>query len=204
MKKTVKEYTKFRKQYNFKYEELKVDGENIYFKGQLVQDENKKYSDGENFINAGYGFKNSVARGLSNLYPMSFKFRGKKVNSIEGVLQGIKYKDKKTQNHVFKYSGLDAYHTRGANAKDFWGNEGKLYWQGREMDRKSEEYQLFLDELYISAVKNPLYKRILLATGDKYLLHHIGNEDINQTVLTRFEYEERLNSLREFIKQHKV
>lgn len=204
MKKIVKEYTKFRKEYNFNYEPLKIDGENIYFKNELVQDENKKYSDGENFINTGYNFKNSLSRGLSNLYPMSFKFRGKKVNSIEGVLQGIKYKDKKTQNLVLKYSGLDAYHTRGANTKDFWGNSGKLYWQGKEIDRKSEDYQLFLDELYMSAVRNPLYKRMLLATGDKYLLHHIGNEDINQTVLTRFEYEQRLNSLREFIKQHKV
>jgi hypothetical protein len=116
---------------------------------------------------------------------MPFRFRGKKVSSIEGVLQGLKYKDKKLQNIILKYSGLDAYHTRGANTLDFWGNTGKLYWQGKEIDRHSEEYQLFLDELYLSAIKNPLYKKALLSTKDKYLMHHIGNENPNETVLTR-------------------
>ena len=198
----VKKYTKFRENSNFVCPELeKVDG-NIYFNGELVEDETKKYSDGESFLNIGYGFKNSVARGLSNLYPMQFKFRGKWVASIEGVLQGIKYKDKKTQNLVLRYAGLDAYHTRGANSADFWGETGKLYWQGKEIDRKSQQYQLFLDELYICATKNSLYRRMLVASGDKYLLHHIGNEDKNLTVLTRFEYEQRLNTLRDFVKQN--
>ena len=43
----------------------------------------KKYFDGEGFINAYSGAKVSIARVLSNLYPMEFKFRGKKVKSIE-------------------------------------------------------------------------------------------------------------------------
>lgn len=195
-------FTNFRENYNFNILPLTEKDEIIYFNGQVVEDQEKKYSEGSGFINAGYGFKNSLARALSNLYPMRFKFRGKWVNSIEGVLQGIKYKDKKTQNLVLKYSGLDAYHTRSANSADFWGSSGILYWQGKAMDRHSKEYQLFLDELYYSASKNPLYKRILLATGDNYLLHHIGREDPNVTVLTRYEYESRLNTLREFIKQN--
>lgn len=194
-----KKYTEFRKNSGFKLELLEKRDNKIYFRGEVVEDEEKRYSTGTTFINVGYNFKNSLARMLSNLYPMQFKFRGKKVASIEGVLQGIKYKDKKIQNLVLKYAGLDAYHTRGANTLDFWGTSGKLYWQGTEIDRKSEEYQIFLDELYLSAVKNPLYKKALLATENKYLLHHIGNEDVNQTVLTRAEYEERLNTLRDFI-----
>lgn len=200
MKKLVKEFTKFRKEFNFNYAELEYRDSNIYFNGILVEDENKKYSDGDCFINVGYGFKNSNARILSNLYPISFKFRGKRVGSIEGVLQGIKYKDKKMQNLVFKYSGLDAYHTRACNTLNFWGNDGILYWQGKPIKRDGEEYQMFLDELYVSALSNPLYKSALLATGDKYILHHIGNTNINETVLTRFEYEQRLNALREFAK----
>ncbi len=200
MKKLVKEFTRFRKEFNFNYAELEYRDLNIYFNGCLVEDENKKYSDGDGFINVSYGFKNSNARILSNLYPMEFKFRGKKVSSIEGVLQGIKYKDKKMQNLVLKYSGLDAYHTRACNTQNFWGNEGVLYWQGKPIKRDGEEYELFLDELYISALSNPLYKTALLATGNNYILHHIGNTNINETVLTRFEYEQRLNSLREFVK----
>lgn len=201
--KKVKEFTKFREQYNFNYEELEIKESGIYFRNQLVEDENKKYSEGEDFINVGYNFKNSLSRVLSNLYPINFKFRGKWVSSIEGVLQGIKYKDKKKQNLVLKYAGLDAYHTRASNTSDFWGNSGKLYWQGKEIDRHSNDYQLFLDELYICASRNPIYKDSLLATGNKYLLHHIGNINKNETVLTRYEYESRINALREFLKINK-
>jgi len=202
MKKSeILKFSEFRKNYNLDYKELVDNDGKIFWNGELVEDEEKKYSEGENFINAGYNFKMSLARNLSNLYPMEFRFRGKKVKSIEGVLQGIKYKDKKVQNLVLNYAGLDAYHTRGANTADFWGGEGILYRQGKPMKRDSEDYQLFLDELYLSVSKNPLYKRCLLATGDKYLLHHIGNTNIKETVLTRREYEERLNALRAYLRR---
>lgn len=202
MKLKVSDYTYFRKTIKFDYKQLTEKEDCIYFEDELVKDEEQKYAEGEKFINIGYNFKNSNSRILSNLYPMQFKFRGKKVNSIEGVLQGIKYKDKNTQNLVLKYSGVDAYHTRGCNSIDFWGQGGTLYWQGKGINRHSEEYQLFLDELYFSVLKNPLYRRALLATGDKYLLHHIGRDDASETVLTRYEYESRLYSLREFLKKY--
>lgn len=198
----LEKYTNFRKNAKFVMPELSVRDDCIYFGEELVEDSDKKYSEGEKFINVGYNFKNSVSRVLSNLFPMEFEFRGKKVRSIEGVLQGIKYQDIETQNLVLNYAGLDAYHTRACNEIDFWGNEGFLYWQGEKIDRHSEEYQLFIDELYISALKNPLYKRVLLATGEKYILHHIGRDDPRETVLTRYEYESRLNTLREFLRQN--
>lgn len=199
-----KEFTEFRNKLDFKMVELVEDGDNIYFNNEIVEDSEQKYAEGEMFINIGYNFKNSISRVLSNLYPMEFEFRGKIVKSIEGVLQGIKYKDIETQNLVFNYFGLDAYHTRACNEIDFWGNEGVLYWQGEPIDRNSEEYQLFIDELYVSAVRNPLYKRALLSTGEKYLLHHIGKNNPNETVLTRFEYENRLNCLREYLRSVEV
>lgn len=199
-KKDIQKYTKFRQNYVLNFKPLERDGDNTYFNGELVEDKDKKYAVGTSFINIGYNFKFSLARTLSNLYPIRFKFRNKWVNSIEGVLQSIKYQDKKLQNLILNYSGLDAYHTRAANTADFWGNNGILYWQGKPFKRDSEYYQIFLDELYLSAVKNPLYKKCLLSTDNKYLLHHIGCENINETVLTRFEYEQRLNSLRDYIK----
>ncbi len=198
---SVKEYTKFRKDYKFEMPKLIEKDGCIFMGNNLIEDTEKKYAEGETWVNVGYNFKNSISRVLSNLYPMEFKFRGKKVKSIESVLQGIKYKNKKTQNLVLNYSSLDAYHTRACNELDFWGNDGTLYWQGKPMRRNEEEYQLFLDEIYVSILNNPLYVRALMATGDKYILHHIGRENKEETVLTRFEYESRLNSLREFIKQ---
>ena len=117
-------------------------------------------------------------------------------------MQGIKYKDRHLQNLVLNYSGLDAYHTRGANLLDDWTRKGKLYWQGKEMDRDSEKYQIFVDELFLSASKNLLYKRFLEATGDKYILHHIGKVNPAETVLTRYEFELRLNSLRAYLREN--
>ena len=195
----VKEYSKFRSNYKLNYEKITKIEDKLYFKNCIVEDADKKYSDGDGFINIGYNYKNHLSRILSNLFPIEFRFRGKKVSSIEGVLQGIKYKDKKMQNLILKYSGIDAYHTRGANLHSPWQTDNLLYWQGKAMDRNSNEYQLFLDELYISAVSNPIYRQALMSTNNLYLLHHIGKEETNETVLTRYEFELRLNSLRDFI-----
>lgn len=199
-KATIKKYSEFRKNSKFKCEPIEKVDSKILFRGQVVEDEIKKYSDGDTFLNMGYGFKNNLSHVLSNLYPLQFKFKNKKVSCIESVLQGIKHKDKKTQNLVLKYSGYDAYHTRAANTSDLWSNSGILYWQGKPIVRDSEEYQIFLDELYLSAAQNPIYAKSLLATNNLYLLHHFGKEDVNETVLTRFEYEIRVNTLREFLK----
>ena len=196
----VKEYSKFRKNFELNYERILTIDDKMYFRNCLVEDANKKYSEGVGFINIGYNFKSHLSHALSNLFPIRFKFKGKMVNSIESVLQGIKYKDKKMQNCVLNYSGIDAYHTRAANINNPWSETGVLYWQGKEMKRDSDQYQIFIDELYLAASKNPIYRQALLATGDLYLLHHIGRENINETVLTRFEFEIRLNSLREYIK----
>ncbi len=198
----VLEYTKYRENYDFKFKELEISNDCIYVDGCLVEDAEKKYAEGDTFLNIGYKLKNSSSSVLSNLYPISFIFKGKRVNSIEGVLQSLKYDDKNLQNVILKYHGMDAYNTRGANSSDFWGEKGLLYWQGKPMKRDSQEYQVFLDELYLSVSKNPLYRKCLLATGDKYLLHHFGKDNINETVLTRFEFEQRINSLREYLKEN--
>ncbi len=198
-KELLDKFKKYRQEFTLK--EVKVDGDNYYFNNILVDDGTNRVWEGENFILVKYGAKNSISRVLSNLYPMSFKFRGKKVSSIESVLQGIKYKNKKTQAKVFGYSGVDAYHTRACNSFDFWGNDGVLYWQGKPIKRESEDYQNFLDELYLSVFKNPLYFRALIATDDKYLLHHIGRVDPKETVLTRYEYESRLYALQRLAKE---
>lgn len=201
-KELLDKFKKYRQEFTLK--EVKVDnGDNYYFNNILVDDGTNRVWEGENFILVKYGAKNSISRVLSNLYPMSFKFRSKKVSSIESVLQGIKYKNKKTQAKVFGYSGVDAYHTRACNSFDFWGNDGVLYWQGKPIKRESEDYQNFLDELYLSVFKNPLYFRALIATGDKYLLHHIGRVDPKETVLTRYEYESRLYALQRLAKELK-
>ena len=101
-KKLVKKYSEFRKNFKFNYQPLEKKDDKIFFNNEVVEDEEKKYASGETFINVGYNYKESLSKALSNLYPIRFKFRGKWVNSIDGVLQGIKHKDKKLQNVVLK------------------------------------------------------------------------------------------------------
>ena len=197
IKKLTKRYTKFREAANFKMKPLEEKDGKIYFMGCVVEDEEKKYYVGDDFINISFSAKNELSSALSNLFPLKFKVRGKQAASIEGVLQGIKYKDKQLQNLVLEYSGGFAYKTRAANTTNPWFKTGILYWQGQPIDRFSKDYQEFLDELYVSALTNPIYRESLLA-GNKYLLHHIGKSE--ETVLTRKEYEERLNTLRDFAK----
>ena len=87
---------------------------------------------------------------------MGIEFRGKKVKSIEGVFQGIKFKDKKAQNLMLNYFGIASNNIKVATDYN-WQDTGILYWQGKEMNRFSKEYDDFLDELYVSAISNPLY-----------------------------------------------
>ena len=197
----LKKFKQYRQE--FKMGDVKLIDNKYYFNDILIDDGANYVWESEDFIVVKYGSKNSISRVLSNLYPMHFKFRHKQVSSIESVLQGIKYKNKQTQEQVFKYSGVDAYHTRACNSFDFWGNDGLLYWQGKQIKRKEQEYQDFLDELYLSAFNTPLYFRAIIATNNKYLLHHIGRTDTNETVLTRYEYESRLYALQKLANELK-
>ena len=56
-----------------------------------------------------------------------------------------------------------------------------------------------LDELYISAIQNPLYRNVLKKC-DRYILHAMGETEKTETVFTRYEFEKQLNCLKDFLK----
>ena len=60
------EYSLFRMKSTFEVEPLEKEGDNIYFRGELVQDAESKYSEGSTFLNIAYSFKNSAGRVLSS------------------------------------------------------------------------------------------------------------------------------------------
>ena len=57
----------------------------------------------------------------------------------------------------------------------------------------------FIDELYVSAIQNPLYRNVLKNVGNKYILHALGEKSKDDTVFTRYEFEYELNALKTFI-----
>lgn len=202
-KKLLRKFKEYQKE--FVPKKLTQKDGKIFVENEVCEDENGNLiSETENFVNIKYSSKVSISKVLSNLFPYKFRFKGKKVSSIESVLQGIKYKNKKTQKLVFSYAGIDAYSVRASNSFDFWGLNGKLYFWGKEINRKSEEYQNFLDELYLSCFNNNLFRRAIKSAGNKYLLHHIGKENPSETVLTRFEFESRLFALQKLIENGDV
>lgn len=200
VKKELKEFKKFKESYVFTQKEItEIDGVKYCDNIPLVNEEGETLGDCESWINVGFKLKGPYAKVLSNLFPYEFKFKGKKLSSIESFFQGIKFKDKRMQNLVFKYSGLTSNYVKVNSAYD-WKETGIIYWQGKEIDRYSKEYDDLIDELYICAIQNPLYRN-LLKTTDRYILHEMGGKEKTDTVFTRYEFEKQLNCLKDFLKR---
>ena len=198
LKKELKEFKEYKKNYKFIQKELIEKDECIYCEDILLRDKDgNKTSETEKWIDVGYRNKGDFAQMLSNLFPYKFKFRGKKLSSIENFFQGIKFKDKKIQNYVFTYYGTQAVHIKAASNYN-WKETGIIYWQGKPIKRDSAEYDLLIDELYISAAQNPIY-RAVLCNCHKQIIHSIGETDKKETTFTRYEFEFELNCLKDFI-----
>ena len=103
---------------------------------------------------------------------------------------------------VFNYSALNSNYIKVCSGYD-WKKTGIVYWQGKPIDRYSEEYDDLIDELYISAIQNPIYRN-LLKTTDRQILHTMGGKEKNETVFTRYEFEKQLNCLKDFLKKERI
>lgn len=202
IEKELKEFKRFKEKYEFKPKEI-IEKDGIkYCEGiPLVDEEGNQIGDCENWINVGYKNKGPYAKVLSNLFPYEFEFRGKNLKSIESFFQGIKFKDINMQNLVFNYSGLPSNYIKACSEYD-WKKTGIVYWQGKEINRYSKEYEDIVDELYVSAIQNLLYRNILKNT-ERYILHTIGINEKRETVFTRYEFEFQLNCLKDFLKKYK-
>ena len=199
IQKELEDFKKYKEEYIFKQKELDEINGLIYCDGEpLLDEDGKEIGECDKWINAGYKNKGNLAKVLSNLFPYEFEFRGKKLNSIESFFQGIKFEDIEMQNYVLSYSGLNSNRVSICSEYD-WKENGVIYWQGEEIDRFSKEYDDIVDELYISAIQNPLYRNVL-KNCNKYIIHSIGKVEKTDTVFTRYEFEKELNCLKDFLR----
>lgn len=195
----LKAFKEFKKSFVFNQKEIIQKEDNLYCDGELLQTgEERPFGETLKWINAGYNLKGSFSKVLSNLFNYEFDFRGKHLSSLEAFFQGIKFKDVEMQNLVLSYSGIDANSIKIASDIN-WKEDGILYWQGEPIKRNSQEYDELVDELYISAIQNPLYRSVL-KNVDRPIIHSIGLEDKKETVFTRYEFEFMLNCLVSFLK----
>ena len=200
IKEELKAFQKFREYYYWTPKEIIKKEDDLYCDGEFLQQgEEKPLGESDKWINVGYNLKGEYSKVLSNLFPYTFNFREIKLHSIESFFQGIKMKDIHLQNELFHYSGIESNVLKVASDYN-WQEEGIIYWQGTPIKRDSKEYEELVEELYISAIQNPLYRSILKKVN-KPIIHSIGKENKNETVFTRYEFEKTLNSLVAFLKE---
>lgn len=198
IEKELKEFKEFKSTYEYTLKEIEVIEGKEYYNGQpLIDEDGKEIGDCEKWINVGYKHSGQYAKVLSNLFHYQFEFRGKKLNSIESFFQGIKFKDIEMQNLVFEYDSLNSNYVKVCSGYD-WKETGNIYWQGKEINRYSKEYDDLVDELYISAIQNPLYRNAL-KTCNREIIHTMGGKEKMETVFTRYEFEKQLNCLKDFL-----
>lgn len=131
---------------------------------------------------------------LSNLAAHEFVLDGIKCASMEGLLQSFKEKNPETQKKICALAGSKAKF-RGKNIE--WWKDQILYWKGKTIGRKSQEYQDLLDIAYEALAENEGFKRALLATDNAILGHSIGSRKASRTILTVGEFIRRLMKIRE-------
>ena len=139
--------------------------------------------------------RNSGAAGkLSNFTPRPFVFRGVECNSMEGLLQALKFKDPVMAEHICTLVGFKAKKS-GSNKN--WQKRQTLWWNGCPIKRDSDEYQELLDEAFESLfMGNQKARKTLLSTQHANLTHSIGRSKASETVLTKQEFCSRLMNIR--------
>src|SRR5687767_11289897 len=117
----------------------------------------------------------SPAAELSNFIARVFIFRGLPANSMEGLLQALKIKDPEEQKQVMLLVGKAA---KFKGKKQKWWLAQTLFWQGTEIKRDSDDFQVLLDEAFLALfTQNEAARATLLATGTTTLTHAMGKQD---------------------------
>lgn len=134
---------------------------------------------------------------LCNFTATQFKHQGVKIQSMEGFLQSLKVKDKKTQEKICTLSGFMA--KKVGNYLKHSGNFDRVtvYWQGKQYDRNSEEFKQVISEAYDSKyAQDRIFRTVLKNSKGRKLTHTIGKNDPVETILTEDEFIEHLDNLR--------
>lgn len=132
---------------------------------------------------------------LSNLSNNGFEFDGIECKSMEGFLQSLKYSDPKVQKSICFLKGKKAKSMTKNNA---WKLDMKVYWQGRTINRLSDEFQLLIRHAYNSLYEQNIdFRTALLLTRGKTLYHMNGKSDPTDTILTEREFCSILTELRD-------
>lgn len=134
-------------------------------------------------------------------YSYSFIFDNIECKCMESFLQCLKCEDIEKQKYICSLNWRDS---QKIGREIDWTASQTLWWKGKAYNRDSKEYQELLDNVYLALFdQNEGYRKALIKTGNKKLIHSIGKKDITSTVLTEQELCSRLTNLREKTKKYK-
>lgn len=132
---------------------------------------------------------------LSTMCPYPFVIQGEACMSMEGFLQGLKFKDRTIQQRLFRGYGTGV---RKAGAGKDWKTHQRVYFKGNPIDRNGADYQKLLNEAFDEMYRlNDVFKDALKATGKAVLYSSVMKTDPRKTLLTEDELCDRLEYLRD-------
>ena len=135
---------------------------------------------------------------LCNFTPTHFHHEGFSINSMEGFLQSLKIADKKTQAKICTLPGFMAKKVGNYLKKSGQFDRKTLYWNGKKIDRYSEELQDIISDAYQAKYgQDRVFRAVLNSSRGHTLTHTIGKNDPTDTILTEEEFINHLNFLRE-------
>lgn len=135
---------------------------------------------------------------LCNFYPTNFIFDDVEINSMEAFLQSLKFKNPEVQKEICALPGFLAKKAGNYLKRNGQFDREHLYWQGKEFNRNSKEYQKLLNRVYKTKYLYDKEFRSVLESSKGYKLTHIiGKNDPAETILTGDEFIGQLNLLRQ-------
>lgn len=131
---------------------------------------------------------------LSNFFETDILFDGVRIRSMEGFLQSLKTPDREKQKRICLLVGKEAK-KEGLEVPGF--DQKTLWWNGQRIDRFSEEYTELLKRAYrVQFEQNEEFRDALIKSGNRKLIHSIGNNKKSETILTADEFTGILEEIR--------
>lgn len=144
---------------------------------------------------------NGLERRLSNLYPYEFTIDGYVMTSWEGFIQSLKTPDIRIKEKLWGLYGYQAW-KQGQNIN--WWDKQEVYWVDKPIDRHSDEYTDLITYSYNCLFEQNEEFRDTLKESIRYKLDHSkGKTNKSETLLTKGEYLEQMNRLRDKLKPNR-
>ncbi|MFW6233705.1 MAG: hypothetical protein ACOC3Z_03520 [Nanoarchaeota archaeon] len=144
---------------------------------------------------------NGLERRLSNLYPYEFTIDGYVMTSWEGFIQSLKTPDIRIKEKLWGLYGYQAW-KQGQNIN--WWDKQEVYWVDKPIDRHSDEYTDLITYSYNCLFEQNEKFRDALKDSIVYKLDHSkGKTNKSETLLTKGEYLEQMNRLRDKLKPNR-